>query len=190
MARLGVTKEDVFSACAALMKEGVTITVANVRQELGTGSYTTLLPLIDDFKNNIQSEANLKDEIPSLPLEIKEMSQNLIQDLWWQAALQAQKRGEEVSRKFEKEIEELRKELASKAEELSQAMTDIKTLEEETDRLKKEVSQFATVQSAKDGETALLKTQLKEKESEIKTYLERAVSAEKELEYVNKKNKS
>ena len=50
MARLGVTKDDVFAACKTLLKEGANLTVANVREELGTGSYTTLLPLIDAFK--------------------------------------------------------------------------------------------------------------------------------------------
>ena len=42
---------------------------------------------------------------------------------------------------------------------------------------------------SKDGEIKLLKTQLKEKDEEIKSYLERAVSAEKKLEFLKEEKR-
>ena len=181
MARLGVTKEDVFSACKALLKEGMTITVANVREELGTGSYTTLLPLIDDFKATASNEAALQEEVPQLPKDLSDMGSSFIKDLWWQAALSAQKRVDEVEKTFLAQIDELKKELLGKNEELSQAMSDIKGFESEIDKIKKDTLEKDKLTIQKDGEVSLLKVQLKEKDDEVKKYLERAVSAEKEL---------
>ncbi len=42
---------------------------------------------------------------------------------------------------------------------------------------------------SQNGEIKLLKTQLKEKDEEIKSYLERAVSAEKKLEFLKEEKR-
>jgi hypothetical protein len=80
----------------------------------------------------------------------------------------------------------MKKELLGKNEELSQAMADIKGLEGEIEKLKKETLEKDKITIQKDGEITLLKTQLKEKDDEVKKYLERAVSAEKELSHHKK----
>ena len=133
MARLGITKEDVFAACKTLLKEGANLTVANVREELGTGSYTTLLPLIDAFKTSFKETAEQAaagtQGLPILPVDLNDQGSRFIQDIWWTASTEANKRIEEVSTQFKKELAEIAAQLAAKAEELNQAVTDITRFE-------------------------------------------------------------
>ena len=42
MARSGITKEQVFETAAALAEEGTRPTVNNIRERLGSGSYSTI----------------------------------------------------------------------------------------------------------------------------------------------------
>lgn len=188
MARLGVTKDDVFAACRALLKEGVNLTVANVREELGTGSYTTLLPLIDAFKTTLKEEEQKAQAgdggMPSLPGELSDEGSKFIQDIWWQATTYAQKRIEEVSAQFKKELADLSAQLAAKTEETDQALADITRLEKELEQVKAESDAKGGELLQKDGEIKLLKSQLKDKDEELKSYLERAVAAEKKLEFI------
>jgi DNA repair exonuclease SbcCD ATPase subunit len=188
MARLGVTKDDVFAACKVLLKEGANLTVANVREELGTGSYTTLLPLIDAFKTaNKEAADKAADgagQVPALPGDLNDQGSKFIQDIWWQATTAAQKRIDEMSAQFKKELAESAALLAAKDDELAQALTDITRLEKELEQTRNEGEEKTRGLSQKDGEISLLKSQLKEKSEELKTYLERAVAAEKKLEFL------
>lgn len=188
MARLGVTKDDVFAACKTLLKAGANLTVANVREELGTGSYTTLLPLIDAFKVSIKETseqvADGASSLPALPAEISDHGSKFIQDIWWQATMQASKKIDELSAQFKKELADMTQLLAAKTEELSQVAGDITKLEKEADVLKADTEKKDQVLNQKEGEIKLLKTQLKEKDDEVKLYLERSVAAEKKLEFL------
>ena len=74
--------------------------------------------------------------------------------------------------------------LAAKTEELSQVAGDITKLEKEADGLKADTEKKDQVLKQKEGEIKLLKTQLKEKDDEVKLYLERSVAAEKRLEFL------
>ena len=193
MARLGVTKDDVFAACKTLLKEGANLTVANVREELGTGSYTTLLPLIDafkaSFKETSEKVADGANALPALPAEISNQGGKLIQDIWWQATMQASKKIDEISVQFKKELADMTALLAAKTEELSQFAGDITKLEKEAESLKADVEQKGQNLNQKEGEIKLLKTQLKEKDDEVKLYLERSVAAEKKLEFLKEEKK-
>jgi len=193
MARLGITKDDVFAACKTLLKEGANLTVANVREELGTGSYTTLLPLIDAFKTSFKetTEQAAADggALPALPGDLGDQGSKFIQDIWWQATTQANKRIEEVSNQFKKELADLKSHLDAKSEELAQALTDITRLEKELGVTVTESEEKTKGLSQKDGEISLLKSQLKDRDVELKTYLERAVGAEKKLEFLKEEKR-
>jgi hypothetical protein len=188
MGRLGITKDDVFAACKTLLKEGANLTVANVRDELGSGSYTTILPLIDAFKTSFkettEQAAAGEGAVPALPNNLSDQGAKFIQDIWWQATTQANKRIEEVSAQFKKELAAMTALLAAKAEELSQALTDITRLEKELGIVATESDDKTKSLSQKDGEIQLLKSQLKDKDTELKSYFERAVAAEKKLEFL------
>ncbi len=193
MARLGVTKDDVFAACKTLLKEGANLTVANVREELGTGSYTTLLPLIDafkaSFKETAEKVADGAGSLPALPTEISDHGVKFIQDIWWQASAQASKKIDEISAQFKKELADMTQVVAAKTEELSQVAGDITKLEKEAESLKADVEAKGQGLNQKEGEIKLLKTQLKEKDDEVKLYLERSVAAEKKLEFLKEEKK-
>ena len=188
MARLGVTKDDVFAACKTLLKEGANLTVANVREELGTGSYTTLLPLIDAFKASVRETsekvADGASALPALPPEISDHGAKFIQDIWWQATVQASKKIDEISVQFKKELADMAAVVAAKTEELSQVAGDITKLEKEAEILKADGEQKSQILNQKEGEIKLLKAQLKEKDEDVKLYLERSVAAEKRLEFL------
>lgn len=193
MGRLGVTKDDVFAACKTLVKAGAHLTVANVREELGSGSYTTLLPLIDAFKS-ANKEAAEKAEggtggLPALPSDLGDQGAKFIQDIWWQATTQAGKRIEEVSIQFKKELAEMKTQLDAKALELSQALADITRVEKDLGTTKTESDEKTNSLTQKDGEVNLLKSQLKDKDQELKALLERAIGAEKELQLLKLEKK-
>lgn len=193
MARLGVTKDDVFAACKTLLKEGANLTVANVREELGTGSYTTLLPLIDafkaSFKESSEKVADGASSLPALPAEISDQGGKFIQDIWWQATVQTNKKIDEISAQFKKELADMAAVVAAKTEELSQVAGDITKLEKEVESLKADVEAKGQNLNQKEGEIKLLKAQLKEKDDEVKLYLERSVAAEKRLEFLKEEKK-
>ena len=193
MGRLGITKDDVFAACKTLVKAGAHLTVANVREELGSGSYTTLLPLIDSFKaankEAAEKAADGTGGLPALPGDLSDQGSTFIQDIWWQATAQANKRIEEVSTQFKKELAEMKTQLDAKAEELAQALTDITRVEKELGAAKTESDEKTKGLAQKDGEIGLLKSQLKDKDQELKALLERAIGAEKKFEFLKEERK-
>jgi hypothetical protein len=184
MARLGVTKEDVWAACEALQGRGVTATVANVRAELGTGSYTTLLPLIQDFNEEAKRGAagsQSQDRPPEAPSALAELSGGFLGQLWAQAWQEAQAVFLEREKKWKMEQEEGARALAQQSEALTQAVTDLKRLEAEEARLQAECADAQASLHKKDAELALLRQTLSTRETELKTTLERAVVAETTL---------
>lgn len=186
MGRLGVTKDDVFAACRTLLKDGAHLTVANVREELGSGSYTTLLPLIDAFKTQAKETAEKSESdvgLPTLPTELNDQGSKFIQDIWWQATTFANKRIEDAQAEFKKALTAQAEQMSAQAEELGQALSDITRLEKEAEQTRLQIEETTKALSQKDGEIGLLKIQAKEKDEELKSYLERAVAAEKRLEF-------
>jgi hypothetical protein len=76
---------------------------------------------------------------------------------WWQATTQANKRIEEISVQFKKELAGQAAELAAKAEELSQALGDITRLEKDLETVATESDEKTKALSQKDGEIISLK---------------------------------
>ena len=103
--------------------------------------------------------------------------------------MQASKKIDEISAQFKKELADMASLLAAKTEELSQVAGDITKLEKEADVLKADVEQKSQILNQKEGEIKLLKTQLKEKDEDVKLYLERSVAAEKRLEFLKEEKK-
>ena len=78
----------------------------------------------------------------------------------------------------------MKSQLDAKSEELAQALTDITRLEKDLGATVAESEEKTKSLSQKDGEIKLLKSQLKDKDDEMKAYLERAVAAENKLEFL------
>lgn len=187
MGRLGVQKEEVFQAAGELERRGVTVTVANIRQELGTGSYSTLLPLINDYQTAKRAHAQQSTPLPALPGEILEASARFAQGLWDMAARLADARIKEiemVARERESEFDKL---MQSKEEELSQAHKDIQSIETQLEDVTKKYEIANQKSLVLEGEKQALLGQLKEKESENRQLIERAAKAEHEAQLSRKR---
>lgn len=180
--RFGVSKNDVFSACEQLLKSGGFVTIANVRKELGTGSYSTLAPLVAEWKSTSEQSATELKEIPGVPNELSELGQKFVADLWMESSLIVQRKIEELEKKHKDERDKLVSDLEAKTTELNQAIEDIKSIEQQCDDLQKSLQDNQAKIHQKDGEISLLKEQLKKKESDAAALLERAVRAEKDAE--------
>jgi hypothetical protein len=187
MARLGVTKDDVLAACEALKTRGVTVTVANVRAELGTGSYTTLLPLIQEFHQREKAGigAAPQGRPPETSPALSELGAGFIAQLWTQAWQEAQKEMNAREEKWQAEREESARVATNQAEALAQALSDLKHLEAEQEHLHAELTESQASGHKKDAELILLRNQLGVREAEAKVTLERAVSAETALHAKN-----
>ncbi len=180
--RMGVKKDDVFLACEELVKKGAYVTIANVRQELGTGSYGTLVPLVAEWKKNREEAAAEEKEIPSVPIELLNLGQKFIADIWAESATIHQKQVTELEIKHSEAIERLSDEVRSKAAEIEQSLEDIKEFEQRQEALESEAKANDSKLHQKDGEISLLKEQLKAKDKEIAALLERAIRAEQDAD--------
>ena len=171
MGRFGVTKEDVFLACAKLLEQKTPVTVANVRNELGTGSYSTLAPLINHFKDGLNSATESKKvslHFPSeLPSELKIQSENLIQTLWGAAKEIAQNQIETIRNELEGIVNQSSQTLTEKNQELEHAHNDLKKYENELELLKSELKASMDSASKKDGEISVLIGNLQSRDKEI-----------------------
>lgn len=185
--RIGVKKEDVFLACEELIKSGQYVTIANVRSELGTGSYGTLAPLVSEWKKNSEMQVIQEQSIPAVPVDLMDLGQKFISDIWTLASFQANKKLDELNEKHKLELEKISMELKTKDLDLHQAIEDIKGLELENESINKSLESLKTNLNQKEGEIKLLKEQLEKKETEVSNLLERAVRAEKDNEFSRKK---
>lgn len=179
MARPGIQKDDVFAAIEELSRKGVPTTVANVRQELGTGSYSTLLPLITEYQTLKRAEPEPLRALPAMPSEIAEAATKFITDLWAMAAEHADTRVRELEAKAAAREAEQGEALKAKTEELNQAFTDIQKLEAELETLKSVHEASEKRASGLEVERDLLTNQLKELGEGLKAAQERSAVAEK-----------
>jgi hypothetical protein len=190
MGRYGVTQEDVFSACRKLNEEGgqQQLTTENVRNELKTGSYTTVLRYLNKFKAQEESEKKQGGEpieISATPEALKNELMSFADALWGKA-----------SNLIRPELELLKKSrdetqllFSEKAIEFDELLSETKKLEEENEKIKSDLSslQEASIKQSQELETQ--KLLFAGTEQEKKNYLERAIHAEQALEVKNQEVK-
>lgn len=113
MARQGLSQEQVFKAAQALLDEGQSITVANIREKLGSGSYSTINTHLAKWReaNDNQKPAN----IPEMPSSVD----NALRHVWalaWketQTLIQSERDGLDAARReYESGKKELEAEIA------------------------------------------------------------------------------
>jgi chromosome segregation ATPase len=145
MARPGVTREQVFEAADALLREGQTPTVVGVRTKLGGGSPNTITPLLAEWK--AQNETRRVEALPPLPEPIE----SAMRQVWgtaWQSA-QAQLEGErEALAKAREGIEQERNQMLAEISRLDNA------LEEALEETRKTTEALDAERRAHDGTRA------------------------------------
>src|SRR4051812_47619562 len=92
MGRYGVTKEDVFTACRSMQERGIQLTQENVRNELKTGSYTTVWRHLKSFKQEAEAKKleAPKLGIPPAPDSLMTDAIQVVNSLWQKASNLAQ----------------------------------------------------------------------------------------------------
>ena len=80
-----ITREEVFAACYALKAAGKSVTLVNVRERMGGGSFSTLSPLVKEWATESQAEdqasreALIPDELAAL---VATMVEGIKQPVW------------------------------------------------------------------------------------------------------------
>ena len=125
--------ERVFNAADTLESQGRSVTLASIREVLGSGSYSTINPILQKWKNRKIAHSQL----PPAPEDISNRMFNLTSELWNQALQIAESRLASDRLAFEDQINNLREDLkgatsaADRAiEERDSVVVRIKELEE------------------------------------------------------------
>ena len=144
MARQGITKEQVFNAADSLLDEGTAATVQNVRDRIGSGSFTTISSHLAEWKDAHagQVPANLPD--------IPEKVNAAFRQVWATAARTAQEDMDTQRQALEamrREMEQDKAEAEGEIERLEQALEEVI---ERSERQAEELEQERKAGAAKD----------------------------------------
>jgi chromosome segregation ATPase len=123
---MAITKEAVFEAATTIAQAGQKPTTINVRERLGTGSFTTISGLLREWRAGRKTVESVRNE--EIPQEIREAGHQLIQTLWMTA-----------SSWLSRELATARKVASEQVEEaesqVQEVMAALEVLEKERDEL-------------------------------------------------------
>ncbi|MFW7377855.1 MAG: DNA-binding protein [Oligoflexus sp.] len=119
-------KTNIFAICDELNAKGIKPTLSRVRESLGGGSFTTIQPILKEWKEKRQEpEANATSEMPD---DIKALVVSLGSQIWAKAEVKANE-----------DYKELRDVMQAKLDEMSQekqeASEEVARLEDENSKL-------------------------------------------------------
>ena len=149
MARAGVTYHDIAKATEAIKTQGQEPTVDRVREHLGTGSKSTIAPLLKRWRSDNGEAA----DVSGLPNDLVEV----VKSLHERVQQMADHRIEQARQEFETLKEELRKELTHADNTMAQLTARQRDLENQTERLSKEKSEQS--RSLEDARVSLAKAE-------------------------------
>ncbi|WP_018416683.1 DNA-binding protein [Teredinibacter turnerae] len=149
MARLGVTFDDISHAATAIVEAGEEPTVDRVRERLGTGSKSTIAPLLKRWRSERVREVNTE----GLPEELL----TAIKTLHRQVNIAADKRIASASESYQAELNAL-------TTRLNESRTEASTLADQVEQLERKLA--AAEQALEERTSNLIDTQnLLERES-------------------------
>ncbi len=167
MARAGVTYIQVAKAAEMLKQQALEPTVDRVREQLGTGSKSTIGPYLKKWKSG-----NLdKDSISGLPDELLKTVKSLHERLQGEATLKV----EEVTTNLNQSISKLREELVSARSDIKELTSQNEQLTSQNQSLSKQLETtnidnvaFELKQQQLEQETTRLTALLSEEKGEAK----------------------
>lgn len=188
MARPGVTREQVFETCDALVREGQNPTIVSVRARLGGGSPNTIAPLLAEWKAlHEQKQAASLPPVPE-PVEL------VLRQVWgtaWQEA-QGQLTGErEALARARRDLEQERAEMLSEIgkldgevealrEELRQGREALEAERQASAQARGEASEARAVGQERGERIAAQETALQELRRQLDGAIEKASRLEAE----------
>lgn len=125
---MAISKEQIFEVADALDRDGQNPTLANVRKQLGSGSFTTISEAMNEWRTRKASRATSARE--STPQTITEKLAEMGGELWAVALEMANNRlaaEREALETMRQEAEAARQEAASLADQLTSELDETKT---------------------------------------------------------------
>lgn len=153
MARPGVTYYDISRAAEAVKARGSEPTIDRVREQLGTGSKSTIAPLLKQWRNNV--ELNIEESDTGLPPDLI----NAVKSLRDRIQQASEEVVEQARQDYQSRIQTLERTLANTQKELSEALDRERTL-------KQQVAELETNSRKLNGELSGLESRFTVTESE------------------------
>lgn len=167
----GVTSQEVWSACDALLVQGDRPTIERVRQKMGRGSPNTVGPMLDTWFKGLG--ARLADpQAFSLAADLPEPVLELARQLWETASAQA--RGDFDAR--------LQQGLAQAHEQRDAAMTSERTTQAQAQELRQTLAELREQNDAQREQHAVARAQLLDAQHQAGELRERVDRAHEQLE--------
>lgn len=126
MARTGITKDQVAAAADAIKARGQTPTIAAIRNEIGSGSFTTIAQHLASWKNEAQEAA---EQDQPLPEAVENAALQAIATIWRVAMNMAGEDAKRIKIQHDEETAELRGQLDEALEEVSKLEAQNGTVE-------------------------------------------------------------
>lgn len=166
---MAITKEQVADAAAAIQAEGLEPTYINVRERLGSGSFSTIQKYLKDWRG---SGAEIKPEADELPEPFREVLQRFGLEAWRAVSVWAKDELEEARKDFERRVAENQAEAEKAAATVDALQVELNSLGEERDSLRREVEEAHSKLAAAEGALSETRKQV-EREIERNQALER-----------------
>lgn len=117
MARTGITKDQVAAAADAIKARGQTPTIAAIRQEIGSGSFTTIAQYLAAWKNEAQEAAEQEQPLPE---SVENAALQAIATIWRVAMNVAGEDTKRLKIQHDEELAEMRQQLDEALKEVAE----------------------------------------------------------------------
>ena len=146
---MAITRDQVLEAARSVAAEGKEPTYVNVRQKLGTGSFTTIQKYLRDWRTADQAEPEAKPT--TLPEAFTEALNRFGGEAWRAVSGWAKDEIEAARRAYEEKRKEQEIELERAGTTVDALQESLNAVEEERDRLRREAEEFKTKLAAAEG---------------------------------------
>ena len=175
MARTGVTYFDVSRAAESILERGETPTVDKVRDQLGTGSKSTIAPLLKRWRTD---SSVITEPQSGLPNDILEVVKSLF---------------DRVNACADKRIEQIEQEFKSKQSNFESTITEannkIQFLSEEKSQLKQELSVLKIDSASYLQKIETLSLKLTKSETKLEDYQSRQDELKTSIQELKQENR-
>ncbi len=166
---MAITREQVAETAAAIQAEGLEPTYINVRERLGSGSFSTIQKYLKDWRSRGDE---IKPEAEELPEPFREVLQRFGLEAWRAVSVWAKDELDEARKDFERRVAENQAEAEKAAATVDAMQVELNKVGEERDSLRKEVEEARSKLAAAEGALSEARKQV-EREIERNHALER-----------------
>lgn len=162
-----VTRESVFAAAEAIREDGKNPTMASIRDALGGGSFTSISPLLAEWKNG-QAKAAVALKVP-VPQALHLALQDVAEQAWGMAQDSAASRLQNEREALHTAAQELQSreaemldELSANEDALARLNEDLVAVRESASVASSEAATIKAIQEAKIGELSVENARISE----------------------------